>query len=162
MCMASQGNIPIPIRGQRQALNSDYEGSGYDRGHLFPVYHTHNAETMLATFTLTNAAPQGPSFNRGQWKKHEDDIATMLQQNCNRAYIVTGVVPGNEVIGNNVRVARYYWSAYCCFGDSGAPSSEGFIGPDNNGRVQKGSVMWLEDELSKYYEDVFSIFQGSC
>ncbi|KAF4071474.1 hypothetical protein AMELA_G00273690 [Ameiurus melas] len=162
MCMASQGNIPSPNRGQRQALNSDYEGSDYDKGHLFPVYHTHNADTMLATSTLTNAAPQDPSFNRGQWKKHEEDMATLVQQNCNWAYIVTGVVPGNQVIGNNVRVARYYWSAYCCFGDSRAPQSAGYIGPDNNGRVQQGSVMWLEDELSKHYGSVFSIFQGSC
>ncbi|XP_026798719.3 endonuclease domain-containing 1 protein [Pangasianodon hypophthalmus] len=161
-CMASQGNIPSTNRGQRQALNTDYEGSDYDRGHLFPVYHTHNEETMLATSTLTNAAPQDPSFNRGQWKKHEEDMATVVQQNCNRAYIVTGVVPGNQVIGNNVRVAKYYWSAYCCFGNSGALSSAGFIGPDNNGRVQQHSVMLLEAELSKNYGSAFSIFQGLC
>lgn len=162
MCMASQGNIPSPNRGQRQALNTDYEGSGYDKGHLFPVYHTHNTDTMLATFTLTNAAPQDPSFNRGQWKKHEEDLATIVEQECNRAYIVTGVVPGNQVLGNNVRVAQYYWSAYCCFGYNSSTHSAGYIGPDNNGRVKQGSVMWLEDELSKHYGSVFSMFQGSC
>lgn len=162
MCMASQGNIPSPIRGQRQALSSDYEFSGFDRGHLFPVYHTHDTDTMLATSTLTNAAPQDPSFNRGQWKKHEEDMANVLQQDCSRAYIVTGVVPGNQVIGNNVRVAKSYWSAYCCFGYNGAKVSAGYIGPDNNGLVQKGSVTWLEDELSKHYGSFFSIFYGTC
>ncbi|KAI5622254.1 endonuclease domain-containing 1 protein [Silurus asotus] len=160
-CMAPQSNIPSPNRGQRQALNSDYESSGYDKGHLFPVYHTHNKDTMLATSTLTNAAPQDPSFNRGQWKKHEEDMARMVQS-CVTAYIVTGVVPGNEAIGNNVRVAQYYWSAYCCFKNN-TPLSAGFIGPDNNGQVQQGSVKWLEDQLSKHYSiKVFSIFQDSC
>ncbi|KAK3523447.1 hypothetical protein QTP86_033616 [Hemibagrus guttatus] len=162
MCMATQSNIPSPNQGQRQALNSDYEGSGYDKGHLFPVYHTHNDATMLATSTLTNAAPQGSSFNRGQWKKHEIDLATLLLKNCIKAFIITGVIPGNQAIGRNVRVAKYYWNAYCCLGFNGATSSAGYMGPDNNGNVQKGTVNYLEAELQRSYGQGFNVFQGLC
>ncbi|GAA6088967.1 endonuclease domain-containing 1 protein [Tachysurus ichikawai] len=162
ICMATQSNINSPSRGKRQALNSDYEGSGYDKGHLFPVYHTHNEETMLATSTLTNAAPQGPSFNRGQWKKHENDLATILMQNCKKAYIVTGVIPGNQAIGKNVRVAKYYWNTYCCFDFNGKTSSAGYMGPDNNGNVQMFTVNDLEKDLKTNYGQVFSVFKGLC
>ncbi|KAL7841535.1 hypothetical protein SRHO_G00252260 [Serrasalmus rhombeus] len=161
-CMGSLNKIPSANRGLRQALNKDYEGSGYDKGHLFPVYHTHTVDTMLATSTLTNAAPQDPSFNRGQWRRYEEDVATLLQQECEGAYVVTGVIPGNQQIGDGVRVAQYYWSAFCCSGGSGALRSEGYIGPDNNGRVQKVEVKKLEAILSDHYGSEFSIFQGTC
>ncbi|XP_058240005.1 endonuclease domain-containing 1 protein-like [Hemibagrus wyckioides] len=161
MCMATESKIPSDMRGKRQALNSDYKGSGYDRGHLFPVYHTHNEETMLATSTLTNAAPQDSSFNRGQWKKHERDLKKLLLKKCKKAFIITGVIPGNKVIGNNVRVAKYYWNAYCCLGIN-ATSSEGYMGPDNNGKVQKGTVRHLETKLQKSYRQAFRVFQSLC
>ncbi|KAG9260049.1 endonuclease domain-containing 1 protein [Astyanax mexicanus] len=161
-CMGGLNKIPTANRGLRQALNKDYEGSGYDKGHLFPVYHTHTVNTMLATSTLTNAAPQDSSFNRGQWKSYENNVATLLQNQCDESYIVTGVVPGNQQIGDGVRVAQYYWSAYCCFGGGSAPQSAGYIGPDNNGRVQEVSVKQLESILSDMYSSDFSIFQGTC
>ncbi|KAI4872254.1 hypothetical protein NFI96_001108 [Prochilodus magdalenae] len=155
-------NIPSANRGQRQALNTDYEGSGYDKGHLFPVFHTHTENIMLATSTLTNAAPQDPTFNRGQWRIFEENVAGLLQQDCSRSYIVTGVVPGNKQIGNGVRVADYYWSAFCCYMKSGGMRSEGYLGPDNNGLVQTYTVSNLETTLSNYYGTRFSIFQGTC
>ncbi|KAF4074891.1 hypothetical protein AMELA_G00228520 [Ameiurus melas] len=51
-----------------QAVNADYVGSHFDRGHLAPVLHANSQNCSDATFTLTNAAPQNFSFNRGQWK----------------------------------------------------------------------------------------------
>lgn len=163
MCMGTQGSIAASERGWRQALNDDYEGSGYDKGHLYPVYHTDTKDAMLATSTLTNAAPQNYSFNRGQWKKHEENVVTLVQQNhCSSAYIVTGIVPSNQQINGRVRVALYYWSALCCLGGSGALRSAGYIGPDNNGLVQNGTVAWLEHQLSNYYSSEFSIFRNTC
>ncbi|XP_072526177.1 endonuclease domain-containing 1 protein-like [Salminus brasiliensis] len=162
LCMGGQNKIPTANRGLRQALNRDYDGSGYDKGHLFPVYHTHTVNTMLSTSTLTNAAPQEPSFNRGQWRRYEEDVAALLQKECDGAYVVTGVVPGNQHIGDGVRVAQYYWSAFCCFGESGALRSAGYIGPDNNGRVQEVGVKQLESILSDLYGLDFSVFQGIC
>ncbi|XP_076144450.1 endonuclease domain-containing 1 protein-like [Alosa pseudoharengus] len=161
-CMGGQNQIPIANRGQKQALNRDYDGSGYDKGHLFPVFHTSTKDAMLATSTLTNAAPQDPTFNRGRWRVHEEELVE-LAKDCLRAFTVTGVVPGNSHIGDGVRVAKHYWSALCCLKKEGR-LSRAFIGPDNNGKVQGLSVKDLETRLSgsDHFNTVFTVFRGGC
>ncbi|KAI2645547.1 Endonuclease domain-containing 1 protein [Labeo rohita] len=133
-CMRAEG----PNNGNKQAVNSDYEKSNYDKGHLYPVQHTNNHLSMLATSTLTNAAPQDLTFNRGQWSKHETAVILDLQS-CDEAYVVTGVVPDtNKGIPTNnprVTVSKYYWRATCCKQGS-TFIGKGYFGPDNNGKVQ--------------------------
>ncbi len=68
--------------GVHQALSGDYENSGYDKGHLASFFQANSQSCADATFTLTNAAPQNPSFNRGQWKKLEGNIAKELSDQC--------------------------------------------------------------------------------
>ncbi len=55
------------IIGTNQAVNRDYDKSGFDRGHLYPVFHTNSELSMLASSTLTNAAPQNSTFNQNTW-----------------------------------------------------------------------------------------------
>ncbi|XP_078137949.1 endonuclease domain-containing 1 protein-like [Centroberyx gerrardi] len=160
-CMDLSTSVPAPQRGQHQALNKDYEGSGYDKGHLYSVFHTATQSAMLATSTLTNAAPQDSGFNRGKWKSHEMDLVNILQ-GCTQAYVVTGVIPGNQQIGGGVRVAQFYWNAYCCL-DPNGNRSNGFIGPDQNGRVENlQSVGALETRLQGHYNPTFTVFPGGC
>lgn len=160
--MGGQNQIPIANRGRRQALNRDYDGSGYDKGHLYPVFHTSTTAAMLATSTLTNAAPQDPTFNRGRWRVNEE-LVVELAKDCLQAFMVTGVVPGNSHIGNGVRVAKYYWSALCCMKKE-ERLSQAFIGPDNNGKVQKLNVKDLETWLSgpDHLNTSFTVFRGGC
>ena len=114
--MGPDGNVPsLP----HQAVNKDYSGTkthGYDKGHLAPVYHATSQSCSDATFTLTNAAPQDKSFNRGQWRVTEEAVADILVKNClpNSAYIVTGVVPGRRSLKNRVRIPSHFCTAYCC------------------------------------------------
>uniref|UniRef100_A0A667ZM48 Uncharacterized protein n=1 Tax=Myripristis murdjan TaxID=586833 RepID=A0A667ZM48_9TELE len=124
------------------AKNADYENSDYHKGHLYPVRHTATQEQMKATFTLTNAAPQESWFNQGSWSQHEANLRNILQA-CPQAFVVTGVVPGAQTINNRVRVAAYYWSAYCC-DNNGQLTSGGFIGPDQNRKVEDMPVQNLE------------------
>ncbi|KAJ8007627.1 hypothetical protein DPEC_G00096140 [Dallia pectoralis] len=163
-CMGGLNQIPANNRGDHQALNDDYEKSGYDKGHLYPVYHTSVEPAMKATSTLTNAAPQDPTFNRGQWKVHEMDLAELLGTSCTKNYVVTGVVPGNTNINGRVTVAKYYWTAYCCVNNGMPTQSAGYVGPDNNGKVTAMTLSELEAKLSSaaYYGVKFSVFQGRC
>ncbi|XP_023837689.1 endonuclease domain-containing 1 protein-like [Salvelinus sp. IW2-2015] len=163
LCMGAQQPSSI-IWGQHQALNKDYVSSGYHKGHLYPVYHTSTDLFMLATSTLTNAAPQDSHFNQGQWRTHEYNLVIKLLQNadCLMVYVVTGVVPGNIYIGNGVRVAKYYWSANCCVIKYGPNNSQGYLGPDNNGKVETLTVQQLETRLNVYYNSPFSVFRGGC
>ena len=64
-----------------QAQNSDYKGSGFDRGHLCPAGDTKdNLEAMTETFFLSNISPQTPDFNRGYWLKLERHVRELLKQ----------------------------------------------------------------------------------
>ncbi|XP_073699349.1 endonuclease domain-containing 1 protein-like [Garra rufa] len=154
--------------GDHQALNGDYENSGFDRGHLAPVYQAKSQSCADATFTLTNAAPQNFSFNRGQWWVLEKEIAKNLSNKClpkkYSVYIVTGVVPGAKVIGNNVTVPSHFWTAYCCLDNNNkCQFSSGFIGENKNVRPdEKKTVDALKTELAQLYNvDSFELFDRS-
>ncbi|XP_016117507.1 endonuclease domain-containing 1 protein-like [Sinocyclocheilus grahami] len=139
--------------GTNQAVNNDYENSGYDKGHLYPVLHTKNHLSMLATSTLTNAAPQNKCFNRVAWLEHERAVIEDLESCDEAAYVVTGVVPDMQApkLYNRVTVSKYYWRATCCLKNS-QYTGKGYFGPDNNGQVQELTIKGLQDKLSGFYQ----------
>lgn len=68
----------------------DYKGSGYDRGHLAPAGDmTFSEQAMEESFFMSNMAPQVPAFNRGIWKKTEEQIREWVK-NEGTLYVVTG------------------------------------------------------------------------
>jgi len=110
--------IPSLIR----ATKSDYQNSGYDRGHLCPASDSATIAEMNNSFFLTNISPQVPAFNRGYWKKVENHIRDLTKQ-----YAVVHVFAGPlylkqkgagdkyfvkyEVIGpNDVAVPTHFFS----------------------------------------------------
>ncbi|XP_051999659.1 endonuclease domain-containing 1 protein [Xyrauchen texanus] len=150
-CMRTQGqNTDI---GKNQALNRDYENSGYNKGQLYPMIHTDNHVSMLATSTLTNAAPQDPNFNQKYWLDHEKDVAKDLKT-CTKAYVVAGVVPDqNKWVNSKVKVSKYYWRATCCQNQNGF-IGKGYYGPNNNGKVEEVTIPKLQEILKKYGIDI--------
>lgn len=94
------------------ATDSDYKGSGYDRGHLAPAADMKwSEEAMRASFYFSNMSPQTPSFNRGVWKRAEEQVREWALQH-NAVYVVTGPVLNKITthIGNNkVSVPAYYY-----------------------------------------------------
>ena len=78
--------------GQRAELE-DYRGSGYDRGHLAPAADmARDPQTMSESFLLSNMVPQvGVGFNRGIWKKLEEDVREWVRQKKN-IYVFTGPI----------------------------------------------------------------------
>lgn len=54
---------------------SVYTKSGFDRGHLAPAADfSWSQQAMLESFYMSNMSPQLPGFNRGIWKKLEDQV----------------------------------------------------------------------------------------
>ncbi|XP_065110345.1 endonuclease domain-containing 1 protein-like [Paramisgurnus dabryanus] len=153
-----------------QASNEDYRtvSNIFDKGHLAPVYQANSQGCSDATFTLTNAAPQYRSFNRGQWKKVENDMASTVEGRCedSTAFIVTGVVPGNNVINNRVSVPSHFWTAYCCKElITNRLISGGVIGVNSEDNVtpHQRSVKRLERRLKYLYNvQSFSLFYDGC
>ncbi len=94
------------------ATPADYKRSGYDRGHLLPAADMpFSRQSMSETFFMSNMSPQKPQFNRGIWKKLEEQVRTWALEN-EELYVVVGPVlqPGLPKIGKNgVSVPRYYY-----------------------------------------------------
>ena len=72
----------------------DYEGSGYDRGHL--VASANQNELYLQnseTFLLSNMSPQHPRFNRDIWKKLELKVRELdRQEDVWETYVICGPI----------------------------------------------------------------------
>ncbi len=90
---------------------ADYKGCGYDRGHLCPAGDmTSSSEIMSETFFMSNMSPQVPGFNRGIWKRLEEQVRTWGVRE--RVWVVTGPVfkdSRGEIGENKVTVPGYYY-----------------------------------------------------
>lgn len=66
---------PDPKVIGKSAHNSDYKGSGYDKGHMAPAADMKwNQTVMDQSFYFSNICPQAPGLNRGAWKELEEEI----------------------------------------------------------------------------------------
>jgi endonuclease G len=111
------------------ATDKDYKKSGYDRGHLAPAGDmSWSATAMEESFYYSNMSPQEPSFNRGIWKKLEEQVRSWAIE-LGAIYVVTGpVLKGqmNSIGQNNVAVPNYYYKVI--LDNSGSsPKAIGFI-----------------------------------
>jgi endonuclease G, mitochondrial len=90
----------------------DYQGSGYDRGHLCPAGDMKlNPTSMSESFYLSNMSPQDKDFNAGIWNTLEDRVRKWALT-FERIYVVTGgVLTSNKgKIGlNGVSIPKYFY-----------------------------------------------------
>ncbi|MBK6967017.1 MAG: DNA/RNA non-specific endonuclease [Bacteroidales bacterium] len=95
--------IADPFLDSCLVVPDDYIRSGYDKGHLAPSADMcWSLLTMKESFYMTNMAPQKPRFNRGMWKRLEDQARDWASEN-DSVFIVTGPVlkTGMPTIGRN-------------------------------------------------------------
>lgn len=79
----------LPV-GWYQVTDSDYSGSGYDRGHMCPSGdRTNTIPNNSATFLMTNMIPQLAANNQGPWEEFESYCRTLVGQG-NEIYIFSG------------------------------------------------------------------------
>jgi len=106
--------ISDPSFRSGSATQSDYAGSGYDRGHLAPAADMGwSMQTMKESFYFSNMSPQIPSFNRGIWKKTEEQVRDWARE-YGALFVATGPVleKGLPFIGpNKVAIPNYYYKA---------------------------------------------------
>ena len=105
--------MPDPEVKTGSATLEDYQGSGYDRGHLAPAGDMHwSWKAMLESFYMSNMSPQDPSFNRGIWSRLEQAVRRFAHSEGS-VFVVTGpIITGDEekTIGaNKVRVPEFYY-----------------------------------------------------
>ncbi|KAF6036871.1 hypothetical protein EB796_004818 [Bugula neritina] len=147
-----------------QAINEDYQDTGFDRGHLNPNF-MHCGMARVATFSLTNSVPQDPCFNRIVWYDIESTTKERFEQSCSfkqaNRYVITGAVPSkdkfippDDIIVDDqpdkqtrrVNVPAYMWTLTCCDSSSANNGTSHFHGiiAENRG---EGSI----EEFSNVY-----------
>ena len=73
--------------------SQNYNGSGYDRGHLAPNYiigKLYGAEAQRATFLMSNVSPQRPRLNSLVWERLEEAEADVVAPGARDLWVVTG------------------------------------------------------------------------
>lgn len=102
---------PLVIR-QFSADNEDYYKSGFDRGHLCPAADMKVSQSCMdESFYYSNISPQVPGFNRGVWKKLENQVREWCVDS-DSLRIYTGPIfhESDTTLGaNNVIVPQKYY-----------------------------------------------------
>ncbi|MFY7992665.1 MAG: DNA/RNA non-specific endonuclease [Bacteriovoracaceae bacterium] len=81
-----------PLVRTGSATQADYQGSGFDRGHLLPAGDMKwNKTAMQETFYFSNMTPQPANFNRGKWGTLEELVRAWVLK-YKKLWIVTGPV----------------------------------------------------------------------
>ncbi|GAB1868116.1 Endonuclease [Camponotus japonicus] len=124
--------------------NTDYKGSGYDRGHLAAAgNHKMEQNHMEQTFFLSNMAPQvGVGFNRDSWNRLEKHVRKLTNV-YKDVYVCTGplYLPKKEpdgkkyvryeVIGaNHVAVPTHFYKVVVGETNNGKLDMEAFVMPN--------------------------------
>lgn len=105
--------------GWYQVQETDYQGSGFDRGHHTPsADRTRTIPDNSATFLMTNMMPQAPDNNQGPWANMENAMRDIARAG-NELYVVMGG-----------------------FGNGGTGSNGGTTNVITGGRVAVPNVVW--------------------
>jgi endonuclease G len=96
--------------GWYQVQPTDYQGSGYDRGHMTPSGdRTSTFDLNNETFLMTNMIPQLPANNQGPWADFESYCRTLVEQG-NELYIISGGTGSQGTLANgHVTIPSQTW-----------------------------------------------------
>ena len=141
-----------PSISPRTAVTSDYTKTGYDRGHLAPAGDMKfSAQAMSESFYMSNVSPQLPGFNRGIWKKLEEQFRSWAPSS-HPVFVVTGPVltdPISSHIGQTCRISipqRFYKIML----DTASPMRAiAFVLPNNSSTQPLSSFAMSIDEAER-------------
>jgi endonuclease G, mitochondrial len=95
--------------GWTRISNFDYNGSGFDRGHLCPSGdRSSSIEANSSTFLMTNITPQSHDLNTGPWEKLESLSRGLVFQK-NTLYIITGQYGENGKVKRKLTIPTNFW-----------------------------------------------------
>lgn len=145
--------------GSKQALNTDYLDSDYQRGQLYPF--SLSSDSHVATFTLTNAAPMTPTFQERWYMNLNSLMDRALTPQCGDGddlYIITGAVPSDIKVKDKVTIPKFVWLAACCAVPGGGWAM-GFVKHTRDSDVIEDVML---KELEKLLPSNPQLFQNNC
>lgn len=147
--------LPSKVR----SLLTDYQRSGYDRGHLVPSANSPSRIDQNQTFSLANIIPQSPKANQENWRKIEEGVRTMVTKYRQPSYVITGPLYLSKrvtKIGKGVLVPSHTYKVVF-FPDRGVMSAYVTVN-DNIAKTDVVSVAQLQEKSGIVF---FPNLQGS-
>jgi endonuclease G len=139
---------------------ADFEGSGFDRGHLVPS--ANQRETAIQnseTFLLSNMSPQAPRFNRGIWRKLEEAVRDLQnKKQVYETYVISGplfyfdkpvkLIGSTDDNGVSIPVPNAYFKSVLTENSRGRLHMWSFILPNKNSnkKISEFQVPTIEVE----------------
>lgn len=144
---------PDPEFKGRQAYDSDYSGSGWDRGHMAPAGDMKwSSQAMQESFYLTNVCPQNHNLNAGVWNDLEKQVRREAKY-YGKLWVVSGPIVGSNRHGrigsNRVMVPDSFFKALLAKNRDGKYVSVGFVFPNEAGDNGMASYAMTVNELEK-------------
>lgn len=134
----------------------EYDGFGYDRGHLAPSADFRWSRTALSeSYFYSNMSPQAPDFNRGIWADLEKNIRGYIYRNPeSRLFVVTGPVlssglPAIERSINKPSIPRKFFKVVV---DIEKRKGIGFLLPNEKSDLPLASFAKSIDEIERIIE----------
>ncbi len=131
----------------------EYDGYGYDRGHLAPSADFRWSEKALSeSYLYSNMSPQLPEFNREIWAELENGIRNYIYRNpTSTLYVVTGGVLTDDLKVversiNKVSVPEQYFKVVI---DRVNQKGIGFILPYNTSETSLELFAFTIDEIEE-------------
>jgi endonuclease G len=129
-------------KGFRRVTPRDYNGSGFDRGHMCPRSdRTSTPEAAEATFVMTNIIPQSPACNENAWANLEDYCRDLVVKRHQTLYVVAGPQgtggegrdgPKDSLADGKVTVPAKCWKVVLAVdGGTGGADDVGRVGRDS-------------------------------
>lgn len=151
---------PDPSFKGRQAYDSDYRGSGWDRGHMAPSADMKwSSQVQEECFYLTNICPQNHNLNAGVWNDLEKRVRAEARY-YKTLWVVCGPVVDRNRYGtigdNQVTVPDGFFKALLARRRDGEYISIGFYFPNEAGRGPlSGYAMSVNDLEERIGMDLF-------
>ena len=143
---------PDPLVKGRQAYDSDYVGSGWDRGHMAPSGDMKwSSQAMKECYYLTNVCPQNHNLNAGLWNDLEKQTRTEARY-YKKVWVVCGPVVDRTLgtIGKNqVAIPDGFFKALLARRKDGTYTAIGFYFPNKAGKGALGSFAMSVDDLER-------------
>lgn len=142
------------LRKEREDGTFEYDGFGYDRGHLAPSADFRwSASALSESYYYSNMTPQHPDFNRESWASLEGLLRKIVDQEKKAFYVITGPVLRDDlpVVERSVDKLKIPELHYKIIVDasSEAPRGMAFLMPNKRCDARLNSYVVSIDSIEK-------------